>query len=151
MNSRPSELHLNAATAATATVDIAPVTPAIRSDRTTAGITADLHPSVLGVVIASYLALLGIAWVAFVADIDTGIAMMVNTAYFAMYFGVPVVMARIGGFRLGGSGLATFLRSRFETFTGAISGWGAMTQMVVVPASLAFGLLAMGIILSVSA
>lgn len=151
MNSRPSELHMQPAVGAISTGYGTATVPTIRRAASVPATISALHPGAFLVVVASYLALLGIAWIGFVGDIDSGVAMVVNTTYFAMYFGVPVVLARVGGFKLGGPGLSRFLKGKHDTFTGAISGWGALTQMAVVPISLAFGLAAMGVIMRLMA
>ena len=110
--------------------------------------TDRIHPGLMGAVLGSYLALLGAIWILFVANIESGIAMAVNTAYFAMYFGVPLVMARTGLVRFRAPGFRQFLRGKFEIFDGRISGSAALAQMIVVPVALGLGLIAMGFIMT---
>lgn len=147
MNTRPEALHSlsnDSAFSSVGTVDLPVSQSRVRaSARPTA---ADIHPGVPLVAIAGYFAILAIGWLAFVANIDTGIAMAVNTIYFAMFFGVPILMARVGGSPMVRPGLFTFLRGKVATHSGVISGWSALAQVVVVPISLAFGFFAMAVI-----
>lgn len=117
--------------------------------------TDRMHPGVFVAAIGSYGAMLIGLWLLFGTDLSTALSLIICTTYFAMYFGVPVAMYRLARKTLlheppAGS-LGRFLRGDLDTVTGPVSGWSALSQVLVVPVSLTFGLIAMGIILKVVA
>ncbi|MGD9738793.1 MAG: hypothetical protein AB7O56_07165 [Bauldia sp.] len=128
---------------------------AVRSRHAVAAYSTDrMHPRVFGLAIASYGAMLLVLWLLFVTGADMVVTLFVCTAYFAMYFGVPVAMYRLAAKAAppaASGSFAVFLRGGLETVSGTISGWSAMVQVLVVPVSLTFGLIAMGIIAKVVA
>lgn len=116
--------------------------------------TDRMHPRVFGLAVASYGSMLIVLWLLFLSGADMAVTLFVCTAYFAMYFGVPIAMYRLAvkADRPSPSGsLAVFLRGGLETVSGTLSGWSALTQVLVVPVSLTFGLIAMGVIAKVLA
>ncbi len=117
--------------------------------------TDRMHPGVFGLAIGSYGAMMLSLWLLFGTDTQTVLSLLVCTAYFGMYFGVPVAMyrlARKSGLREAPAGsLGRFLRGDLETITGNLSGWSALSQVLVIPVSLTFGLIAMGVIMKLAA
>jgi hypothetical protein len=73
----------------------------------------------------------------------------VSTFYFGMYFGVPFVMVRLASKEKQqprpGS-LGSFLAGDVMTYTGRVSGWGAVAQLMTIPAGLTGGFIAIGLI-----
>jgi hypothetical protein len=111
--------------------------------------TDQMYPGVFGLAAAAYGAMMLSFWLLFVSDVGTFLSLAVCTAYFGMYFGVPAVMHRVARqaeTQVAGGSLGQFLRSDLETITGPISGWAAVTQVLVIPVSLTVGIIAMGLI-----
>lgn len=117
--------------------------------------TDRMHPGVFVLAIGSYGAMVLALWLLFGTDTQTVLSLLVCTAYFGMYFGVPLAMYRIArktGLKEAPAGsLGRFLRGDLETITGNLSGWSALSQVLVIPVSLTVGLIAMGIILKLAA
>lgn len=116
--------------------------------------TARMHPGVFKWAIGIYGGMMLGIWLLFGTNLETGISLMICTVYGAMYFGVPVVMARIAAKAaplVEEGSLGRFLRGDFETADGSLSGWSALILVVLIPAAIGFGLIAMGIILKLSA
>ena len=87
-------------------------------------------------------------------DINALIALGVCTVYFAMYFGVPLVMLRLAERSAAPShpgSLRNFLNGDVETNTGRVSGWGAMAQLLTIPVGLTGAFIAFGIIIRLGA
>ncbi|HTO41791.1 MAG TPA: hypothetical protein VL026_12510, partial [Rhizomicrobium sp.] len=65
-----------------------------------------------------------------------------------VFFGVPTIMLRMAP-KKGGEkpSLAEFLRGRFDTIYGPIPASDAMLQVIIVPAALGLGAVAMAIII----
>ena len=145
------------ASIATSSADVAHWTTNTKvraAHRVAAYATDRMHPSVFALAIGSYGAMVLALWLLFVTDAQTMLSLLVCTAYFAMYFGVPVAMYRLSKKvhpEPAPGSLAKFLGGDLETISGTLSGWSAMSQVLVVPVSLTFGLIAMGIIVKIVA
>ena len=112
-------------------------------------IAASIHPQVFVLFAGTYAAMLLVLWLFFGTDVNAAIALGVSTVYFAMYFGVPFVMLRLADEatskpRPGSFG--SFLAGDVETYTGRVSGWGAVAQLLTIPAGLTGAFVAIGII-----
>jgi hypothetical protein len=68
-----------------------------------------------------------------------------------MYFGLPYLMNRTatrhGAEKRKPQSISDFLAGDFDTLTGRVSGWSAFVQYAFLPVALAFGALAIGIIM----
>lgn len=107
-----------------------------------------IHPGVFYVGLGAYAGLLLGLWVLFVSDAQTVLGLAVCTAYFLMYFGVPVVFLRTRRQpRAAAGAFGDFLRNRVETFGGLMGGWSVLIQVTILPVFLGLGLIAMGVIL----
>jgi hypothetical protein len=117
-------------------------------------VTDRLHPAVFGLLVGAYGAMLLALWLIFVSDVETLVTLAVCTVYFAMFFGVPLAMYRVQSkaqpVRAAGT-LSEFLRGELETYGGRISGWGAAIQVLVVPAPITLGIIAIGLIFKAAA
>jgi hypothetical protein len=74
----------------------------------------------------------------------------VGIAFFTgvMFFGLPLVMSRVGkNERPAAPALVSFLRGEFATLTGPISGFEALIQVILVPACLSLGAIAIAYII----
>lgn len=117
-------------------------------------VAAGLHPQVLGIFIGTYGAMLLALWLLFGTDINALLALGVCTIYFAMYFGVPLVMLRMAERRPAEPdkwSLGRFLKADVDTNTGRVSGWGAVAQLMTIPAGLTGAFIAFGIIIRMGA
>ncbi len=117
-------------------------------------LAAGLHPHLLGLLLGVYGAMLLTLWIFFGTDVNALIALGVCTAYFAMYFGVPLVMLRLAERSAAPShpgSLRNFLNGDVETNTGRVSGWGAMAQLLTIPVGLTGAFIAFGIIIRLGA
>jgi hypothetical protein len=117
-------------------------------------LAAGLHPHLLGLLLGVYGVMLLTLWLFFAADINALIALGVCTVYFAMYFGVPLVMLRLAERSAAPShpgSLRNFLNGDVETNTGRVSGWGAMAQLLTIPVGLTGAFIAFGIIIRLGA
>lgn len=132
----------------------APVT-ARNAHRVAAYATDRMHPGVFALALGSYGAMVLVLWLLFVSDGQTVLSLLICTAYFGMYFGVPLAMYRLARKTFlkepAAGSLSGFLHGDLETNTGRLSGWSALSQVLVVPVSLTFGLIAMGVILALAA
>jgi hypothetical protein len=73
---------------------------------------------------------------------------VISTFYAVMFFGVPYAMLRQVPGRTKAKGpLRTFLEQPFATIDGAISGYEALLQVILVPACLILGSTAIGFII----
>lgn len=102
-------------------------------------------PKAAGVLlIASYAALMG-AFLLTIHGARAEFAIIISLFYLAMFFGVPAAVLGIEQDGARRPELGEFLERGIVTATGHISGAGALVQMLIVPALLALGVLAMGI------
>lgn len=129
--------------------------PAARPARAEAAYVTDrLHPGVFRLFAGIYGAMLLSLWLLFATDIGAFIALAICTMYFAMYFGTPAVMNRMAekaAPQPGPEPFGQFLRGELETYTGRISGWGALAQLLVIPGGITFGLICIGVIIKLGA
>lgn len=117
-------------------------------------VATGLHPHVLGLLMGVYGAMLLALWLFFGTDINALIALGVCTVYFAMYFGVPLIMLRMaeqGAAPSHPGSLRAFLKNDVDTYTGPVSGWGAVAQLMTIPVSLTGAFIVFGIIIKLGA
>ncbi len=120
----------------------------------TAYVTDRLHPHVLTLFVGTYGAMLLSLWLLFATDIGAFIALAICTVYFAMYFGTPAVMNRLAEKAApppAPESLGQFLRGELDTYTGRISGWGAVAQLLVIPGGITFAFICIGVIIKLGA
>jgi len=91
-----------------------------------------------------------LAFVVTIRGARADFAILIGAFYLAMFFGVPMAVLGIEGDPARRPNLSHFLDRGIETATGHISGRGALIQMLIVPALLALGVLAMGVTYLVS-
>lgn len=101
--------------------------------------------------IAGYAALVGVFWMAFGGDAGAAFVLVVVSLFGLMYLGLPYLMNRTAANHGVSQGrlpaFSEFLNGDFDTLTGRISGWAAFMQSAFLPIALAFGALAIGIIM----
>lgn len=94
--------------------------------------------------IIAYAALMG-AFVVTIQGARADFAIVIAAFYLMMFFGIPAVFLGTEGDRTRRPDFVQFLDRGIDTATGRISGGEALVQMLIVPALLALGVLAMGI------
>ena len=73
----------------------------------------------------------------------------VDLVFLAAFFSVPFIFLNMEPEGTRRPSLARFMATGMQTYTGHVTGGSALAQMFVVPASLALGVLAIGIIVVV--
>ena len=73
---------------------------------------------------------------------------VVGTFYALVFFGVPFIMSRMAP-KCDASPLSldAFVRGRFDTFCGSVSGFDALLQVILVPFALSIGGMVIGYII----
>ncbi|MGB3810389.1 MAG: hypothetical protein WA943_09835 [Parvibaculum sp.] len=112
----------------------------------------DLHPGVFVAAIGGWAWLFGAFWLVFGGQREGAFMMAVDTAFLAVFFGTPYLLKRTADRFLKreehhGS-FADFLHGDVQTWTGTLSGWSALIQVIVVPFSVALGMTAIGFIIA---
>jgi len=129
--------------------------PAARAARAEAVyVTDSLHPDVFRLFVGIYGAMLLSLWLLFATDVGAFIALAICTVYFAMYFGTPVLMNRMAAKAApqpAPEPFGQFLRGEVDTYTGRVSGWGAIAQLLVIPAGITFAFICIGVIIKLGA
>ncbi|WP_026987270.1 hypothetical protein [Fodinicurvata fenggangensis] len=109
----------------------------------------ELHPGFFWVVLLAWLWLVAAFWSAFAGDLQSAWMVTISTAFFGMYFGLSAILLGLQRDRepVHKSFLA-YLKGRMDTFTGAVSGRGALVQVAIIPVSLALAGTGMAIVLA---
>ena len=106
-----------------------------------------MHRGVYKVALSCWAGFLAVFWVTFWMSANALFMVAIGTFYALMFFGVPVIMSRMAPTRPRPGSLAGFLRGRFATIDGPISGLDALLQVILVPVALGLGGIAIGIII----
>ena len=107
---------------------------------------SDVPAAVGGLVIAPYVALLGVFFAFFAGSPLALFSITICAIFIAMYFAVPRIFFGVEADPARRPSLSQFMHSGIQTLTGRTSGKDALIQMLIVPVFLTFGLLAMGIV-----
>ena len=111
----------------------------------------ELHAGVYKVFFATWAAFMGIFWLTFAPSAQTLFLLTFISIYAVIFFGLPVWMNRKGRFMPCGHGdFGDFLRGRVATIDGSVSGWEALTQVILVPVCLTVGAVAIALIINAS-
>jgi hypothetical protein len=114
-------------------------------------VATTLPKGVLAIGIAGYAGILAAFWFAFGGNSEAAFVLVIVSLFALMYFGLPYLMnrtaAKHGANERKPQSTSEFLMGDFDTFTGRISGWSAFWQYAFLPVALAFGALAIGIIM----
>ena len=109
----------------------------------------DVPVSVGVMIAAAYVAIIGLFAVT-IANVGSGpFIIAIDFAFLAAFLTVPVIFLKIEGDRGRRPSFGRFLAEGMQTYTGHVSGKGALAQMLVVPVLLAFAVLAIGIIAAI--
>lgn len=104
-------------------------------------------PASVGILMgAVYFVLIAILAVT-IANRGQGLLVIaVDLAFLAAFLAVPAIMLKFEGDPARRPSLSRFMSQGIQTYTGHISGSGALAQMFVVPVLLSLGVLAIGIV-----
>ena len=104
-------------------------------------------PASVGILLgAVYLVLIGILAVT-IANRGLGLLVIaVDLFFLGAFLAVPAIFLKLEADPVRRPSLSRFLSEGIQTYTGHISGGGAIAQMFVVPVLLSLGVLAIGII-----
>lgn len=107
-----------------------------------------MHPHVYRIALGCWIMFLAVFWATFWAHANALFMVVIGTFYAAMFFGTPYAMLRHypGGTKAKGP-LLTFLERPFATIDGAIKGYEALLQVILVPVCLILGGTAIGCII----
>lgn len=113
-------------------------------DRRPSSAEPDMPKAAGALLIAAYGALIA-AFIVTIHGPRADFALVVAAFYLTMFFAIPAIFLGVEGDRIPRPNLRQFLDRGLETANGPISGGAALVQMLIVPALLAFAVLAMGI------
>ena len=104
-------------------------------------------PALVGIMIAASYLLIIILFAVTIANVGAGpFIIAIDLAFLAAFLAVPVIFLKQEADPARRPTFGRFLSQGMQTYTGHVSGKGALTQMLVVPLLLAFAVLAIGII-----
>jgi hypothetical protein len=106
-----------------------------------------MHRGVYRIALACWAGFLAVFWMTFWMSANALFMVVIGTFYALMYFGIPIIMSRMAPTRPRPGSLAGFLRGRFATIDGSVSGLDALLQVILVPVALGLGGIAIGIII----
>ena len=106
----------------------------------------DVPPTVGGLVVGSYVALLAVLFAFFAGSPLAFFSLTVCAAFITIFFAVPRIFFAVEADPSRRPSFSRFWHDGIQTLTGRTGGKDALIQMLIVPVFLAFGLLAMGII-----
>jgi hypothetical protein len=136
--------------------DTAQITPSLlpdlaRSDGPRMGALSspDMPASVGELIVISYGALIGALALVAAGTRQSNFMIVVAALFVVMFFSVPRIFLRVE--RNGGSrpSLAQFMANGTETWTGHNSGKEALVQILILPVSLTFAVLAMAVVAAI--
>ena len=106
----------------------------------------DVPASVGLLVIASYVAIIALFALTIANEGASAFMIGIDAVFLAAFVSVPVIFLKMEGDPSRRPDFSRFLSQGMQTYTGHVSGLGALAQMLVVPVLLAFAVLAIGII-----
>lgn len=107
-----------------------------------------MHPAIYKLAVLNWAMLLVVFWVTFFVSANALFMVVVGTFYALVFFGVPFIMSRMAP-KGDASPLSlnAFVRGRFDTFCGTVSGFDALLQVILVPFALSIGGMVIGYII----
>ncbi len=106
----------------------------------------DVPAAVGRLVVAPYVALLGVFFALFAGSPLALFSIAICSVFVAMYFAVPRIFFAVEADPARRPSLSQFMHGGLQTLTGRTSGKDALIQMLIVPVLVTFGLMTMGII-----
>jgi hypothetical protein len=106
----------------------------------------DVAAGVGGLIVAAYASLILVFFALFAGSLPALFAITVCAGFVTMFFAVPRIFLAVEADANCRPSLPSFMRRGMATLTGHSSGRDALVQMLIVPALLTLGLLAIGIV-----
>lgn len=106
----------------------------------------DVPAAVGGLIVASYLTLLGVLFAFFAGSPLAFLCLSICAVFVAVFFAVPRIFFAVEARPGARPALSRFMHEGMQTLTGRSGGKDALVQMLIVPVLLTMGLMAMGII-----
>jgi len=122
--------------------------PAVQLHTTPTPSCPDVPASVGGLIAASYAALIGAFAVATIGSAHSWYMITISALFVVAFFTVPRIILGMEPKQGVRPDFDRFMAEGMETLTGHSSGGAALVQMLIVPVSLAFGILAIAIAVS---
>jgi hypothetical protein len=105
----------------------------------------DVPAAVGAMIVAAYAGLIAVFALTMARGLEASFMIVVSGLFVAIYLAVPAIFLRVENDRSRRPDLACFLELGLDTWTGRMSGRSALVQIFIVPVSLGFGLLAIGL------
>jgi hypothetical protein len=106
----------------------------------------DVPAAVGRLIVAPYVALLGVFFAFFAGSPLAFFSIAVCAVFVAIYFAVPRIFLAVEADPARRPSLSQFMRGGIQTLTGRTGGRDALIQMMIVPVLVTFGLMTIGII-----
>ena len=108
-------------------------------------------PAAIGLMIAAvYLTIIALLALTIANAGQAPFMIVIDLAFLAAFLSVPAIFLKLEADPARRPSLGRFMSQGMQTYTGPVSGGGALAQIFVVPVLLAFGVLAIGIIAMVA-
>jgi ABC-type amino acid transport system permease subunit len=108
-----------------------------------------VHPVVLELVLAAVLWFLAIVWIAFAKGVETDLALVIVTLFFAFFTGLFLFLASYGRrdprWSLPKTNFREFLSGTVSTATGNMRGCDVLIEIAIMPLALALAATLIGI------
>ena len=106
----------------------------------------DVPAAVGRLVVAPYVALLGVFFALFAGSPLAFFSIVICAVFVAMYFAVPRIFLAVEADPARRPSLSQFMHGGIQTLTGRTGGKDALIQMLIVPVLVTLGLMTMGVI-----
>jgi hypothetical protein len=111
----------------------------------------DMHLGVYGSAVACWAVFLALFWITFSGSGNALFILTICLFYAVVFFSVPAILTRlIPEKRPSRGSLLSFMRGTIQTIDGPVKGYDALIQVILVPACLSIGGLAIGIIIAMA-
>jgi len=110
----------------------------------------DVPASVGVMMVGVYVTIVGLFALTIASAGQAPFMIAIDAMFLIAFFGVPAIMLKHERDPARRPTLSRFMAQGMETYTGHVTGGGALAQMFVVPVLLAFAVLAIGIITALS-
>lgn len=123
-------------------VDAAELQPKVRPEAAVPDVPAAVGVMMVGI----YVLIIGLFALTIATAGTAPFMIAVDAMFLAAFFAIPTIFLKQECDPSRRPGMSRFLTQGMQTYTGHVTGGGALTQMFVVPVLLAFAVLAIGII-----
>lgn len=111
----------------------------------------DMHLGVYAIALACWATFLALFWITFSVSGSARFMLTICLVYAAVFFSVPVILTRLMPEKRPSRGsLFSFLKGTIQTIDGPVKGVDALVQVILVPACLTVGGIAIGIIITLA-